>query len=107
MGVAREMVDELLPNAARAIEWIEQFGDSDGDGYVEYKRATERGLANQGWKDSWDGIRYADGTGGRGPDRPVRGPGLHLRRLPGHRPLRLRGRGTPSPTIASGPRPPS
>jgi glycogen debranching enzyme len=60
-GVAREMVDELLPNAARAIEWIEQFGDSDGDGYVEYKRATDRGLANQGWKDSWDGIRYGDG----------------------------------------------
>ena len=61
-GVAREMVDELLPNAARAIEWIEHFGDADGDGYVEYQRATERGLANQGWKDSWDGIRYADGT---------------------------------------------
>ncbi len=60
-GVAREMVDELLPNAARAIEWIEHFGDSDGDGYVEYRRATDRGLANQGWKDSWDGIRYGDG----------------------------------------------
>jgi glycogen debranching enzyme len=66
-GVAREMVDELLPNAARAIEWIEHFGDADGDGYVEYQRATERGLANQGWKDSWDGIRYADGTVAEGP----------------------------------------
>ncbi len=66
-GVAREMVDELLPNAARAIEWIEQFGDSDGDGYVEYKRSSERGLANQGWKDSWDGIRYADGTVAEAP----------------------------------------
>ncbi len=60
-GVARELVDELLPNAERAIEWIEQFGDADGDGYVEYHRATDRGLANQGWKDSWDGIRYGDG----------------------------------------------
>ncbi len=60
-GVDRDLVDELLPNAARAIEWIEQFGDADGDGYVEYQRATDRGLANQGWKDSWDGIRYADG----------------------------------------------
>ena len=60
-GVARELVDELLPNAARAIEWIEHFGDADGDGYVEYHRATDRGLANQGWKDSWDGIRYGDG----------------------------------------------
>ncbi len=66
-GVAREMVDELLPNAARAIEWIEQFGDADGDGYVEYKRSSERGLANQGWKDSWDGIRYADGTVAEAP----------------------------------------
>jgi glycogen debranching enzyme len=66
-GVAREMVDELLPNAARAIEWIEQFGDADGDGYVEYKRATDRGLANQGWKDSWDGIRYGDGKVAEAP----------------------------------------
>ncbi len=60
-GVARELVDQLLPNAVRAIEWIEHFGDADGDGYVEYRRATDRGLANQGWKDSWDGIRYGDG----------------------------------------------
>jgi glycogen debranching enzyme len=67
-GVARELVDELLPNAHRAIEWIEQFGDADGDGYVEYRRATDRGLANQGWKDSWDGIRYGDG---RVADAPI------------------------------------
>jgi glycogen debranching enzyme len=66
-GVARELVDELLPNAARAIEWIEHFGDSDGDGYVEYHRATDRGLANQGWKDSWDGIRYGDGRVAEAP----------------------------------------
>ena len=66
-GVARELVDELLPNAARAIEWIEHFGDSDGDGYVEYRRATDRGLANQGWKDSWDGIRYGDGRVAEAP----------------------------------------
>jgi glycogen debranching enzyme len=66
-GVARELVDELLPNATRAIEWIEQFGDADGDGYVEYHRATDRGLANQGWKDSWDGIRYRDGRVAEAP----------------------------------------
>jgi glycogen debranching enzyme len=66
-GVARELVDELLPNAERAIDWIEQFGDADGDGYVEYRRATDRGLANQGWKDSWDGIRYADGRVAEAP----------------------------------------
>ncbi|HTT87158.1 MAG TPA: glycogen debranching N-terminal domain-containing protein [Acidimicrobiales bacterium] len=61
-GLVREAVDELMPNAERALEWIERFGDADGDGYVEYQRATDRGLANQGWKDSWDGIRFADGT---------------------------------------------
>ncbi len=66
-GVDRDLVDELLPNAARAIEWIEQFGDADGDGYVEYHRATDRGLANQGWKDSWDGIRYANGKVAEAP----------------------------------------
>ncbi len=61
-GLAREVVDELLPNAERALEWIENYGDLDGDGYVEYQRMTDRGLANQGWKDSGDGIRYADGS---------------------------------------------
>ncbi len=66
-GVARELVDELLPNAERAIEWIERYGDSDGDGYVEYHRATDRGLVNQGWKDSWDGVRFADGTVAQAP----------------------------------------
>src|SRR6202035_5192320 len=43
-GLAREVVDELLPNAERALEWIEHYGDADGDGYVEYHRATDRGL---------------------------------------------------------------
>jgi glycogen debranching enzyme len=66
-GVAGELVDALLPNAERAIEWIEEFGDSDSDGYVEYHRSTDRGLANQGWKDSWDGIRYADGRVAEAP----------------------------------------
>ncbi|MGH8997182.1 MAG: amylo-alpha-1,6-glucosidase, partial [Acidimicrobiales bacterium] len=66
-GVSRELVDELLPNADRAIEWIEKFGDADRDGYVEYQRATDHGLANQGWKDSWDGIRYADGRVAEAP----------------------------------------
>ena len=66
-GLAPEAVDSLLPNAERALEWIDTFGDSDGDGYVEYKRATDRGLANQGWKDSWDGIRYADGKVANAP----------------------------------------
>jgi glycogen debranching enzyme len=61
-GLHDELVGQLLPHADRALEWIETFGDRDGDGYVEYQRSTPNGLANQGWKDSWDAIRFADGT---------------------------------------------
>jgi glycogen debranching enzyme len=60
-GNRRDAVDELLPAADRALEWVEEFGDRDGDGYVEYQRTTERGLENQGWKDSFDSTRFADG----------------------------------------------
>jgi glycogen debranching enzyme len=67
-GLEREVVDELLPHADRALDWITNYGDADGDGYVEYKRLTPRGLENQGWKDSWDGIRFADG---RFPEAPI------------------------------------
>jgi glycogen debranching enzyme len=52
----------LLPHADRGLEWIEMYGDADGDGFVEYCRKTSHGLVNQGWKDSWDGINFADGT---------------------------------------------
>ena len=55
-------VDELLPHADRALDWIEHYGDRDGDGFVEYRRETDHGLVNQGWKDSFDGINFADGT---------------------------------------------
>jgi glycogen debranching enzyme len=61
-GLARRDVDALLPHADRALEWIDNYGDRDGDGFVEYQRATDRGLANQGWKDSFDAISFADGT---------------------------------------------
>jgi glycogen debranching enzyme len=67
-GLAREAVDELLPHADRALEWIEKFGDRDGDGYVEYQRTSDRGLRNQGWKDSMDAVRFADG---RLADAPI------------------------------------
>jgi glycogen debranching enzyme len=55
------LAEELWPNVERALEWIERWGDRDGDGYVEYNRETPRGLANQGWKDSFDAISHADG----------------------------------------------
>jgi glycogen debranching enzyme len=51
----------LWPAIEAASNWIDGPGDPDGDGFVEYKRATEQGLANQGWKDSHDAIFHADG----------------------------------------------
>jgi glycogen debranching enzyme len=60
-GAESHEVLDLLPYADRALEWTKRYGDRDGDGFVEYQRATDRGLRNQGWKDSWDGINFADG----------------------------------------------
>ncbi len=57
----------LWPNIERAIDWIDQYGDRDGDGFVEYGRRNENGLANQGWKDSFDSVFHADGTLAEGP----------------------------------------
>jgi glycogen debranching enzyme len=53
---------ELKDHALRALEWIDRYGDRDGDGYVEYGTRSSRGLRNQGWKDSWNGVLFADGT---------------------------------------------
>jgi glycogen debranching enzyme len=52
---------ELWPAIEAALQWIDGPGDPDQDGFVEYQRATEQGLANQGWKDSFDAIFHADG----------------------------------------------
>jgi len=57
-----ETLKELWPAIEAALGWIDGPGDPDGDGFVEYRRATEQGLANQGWKDSFDAIFHADGT---------------------------------------------
>jgi glycogen debranching enzyme len=48
--------------ALRALEWIDHYGDRDGDGFVEYSRMVDSGLANQSWKDSGDSQRFQDGT---------------------------------------------
>src|SRR3954453_14436029 len=66
-GAERRLVEELLPHADRALAWIERHGDRDADGFIEYRRATDRGLQNQGWKDSWDGITFADGRPAEAP----------------------------------------
>jgi glycogen debranching enzyme len=61
-GFAKDTIAALLPHADRALDWIRDYGDKDGDGFVEYERLNDQGLINQGWKDSWDGINFADGT---------------------------------------------
>jgi glycogen debranching enzyme len=57
----------LLDHADRALQWIDEYGDRDGDGFVEYLRARPTGLHNQGWKDSWDGVRHLDGRVAESP----------------------------------------
>jgi glycogen debranching enzyme len=56
-----ETLVELWPSIEAALSWIDGPGDPDRDGFVEYRRASEQGLANQGWKDSYDAIFHADG----------------------------------------------
>src|SRR5262245_11335950 len=59
----KELVRALEREARAACEWIDRYGDRDGDGYVEYERRNAKtGLENQCWKDSWDSIAFADGT---------------------------------------------
>lgn len=55
------LIRELWPHFEAALGWIENYGDVDGDGFIEYARQTERGLANQGWKDSHDAVFHANG----------------------------------------------
>ena len=63
----RETIASIWPQIQAALNWCDTSGDPDGDGFVEYHRATKEGLANQGWKDSQDSIFHADGTLATGP----------------------------------------
>ncbi|MFZ6012739.1 MAG: glycogen debranching N-terminal domain-containing protein [Bacteroidota bacterium] len=54
-------IKEIWPNIEKALYWIDHYGDIDGDGFVEYKTKSSKGLINQGWKDSQDAIFYEDG----------------------------------------------
>jgi glycogen debranching enzyme len=62
-----ETVRELWPSIEAALSWIDGPGDRDRDGFVEYHRATDDGLVNQGWKDSQDAVFHADGRLAEGP----------------------------------------
>jgi len=58
---------EIWPNIEAALRWIDEHGDRDRDGFVEYYRETDSGLANQGWKDSYDSVFHDDGSLAEGP----------------------------------------
>jgi glycogen debranching enzyme len=62
-----ETIRTIWPNLQAALRWIGEWGDIDGDGFVEYAAKSERGLSNQGWKDSEDSVFHADGRLAEGP----------------------------------------
>ncbi len=62
-----ESVRALRPALDAALTWIDDYGDLDGDGFVEYERRSPGGLQNQGWKDSQDSVVHADGSLAEGP----------------------------------------
>jgi glycogen debranching enzyme len=66
-GMPVSEVAELLPHARAALAWMSDYGDADGDGFLEYIDTSGRGLANQGWKDSGDSVQWRDGRLATGP----------------------------------------
>ncbi|HEY3567133.1 MAG TPA: amylo-alpha-1,6-glucosidase [Thermoanaerobaculia bacterium] len=63
----RAFLESIWPNVERALDWIDHYGDMDGDGFVEYSRRSSNGLTSQGWKDSFDAIFHRDGKLVEGP----------------------------------------
>ncbi|HEY3800323.1 MAG TPA: amylo-alpha-1,6-glucosidase [Caulobacteraceae bacterium] len=61
------LIEQLWPALLAAIGWVETYGDSNGDGLIDYQRGADTGLANQGWKDSEDSVFHADGRFPAGP----------------------------------------
>ena len=74
------IAEDFKEPALRALEWIDKYGDRDGDGFVEFEKRAPHGLDVQSWKDSGDSQRFHDGRIAHGADRAVRGAGLRLRR---------------------------
>jgi len=66
-GLPEAEVEALLPTLERALAWMRDHGDADGDGLLEYVDESGRGLANQGWKDSGDSVQWRDGSLADGP----------------------------------------
>ena len=62
-----DLLRSIWCNIEAALKWIDEYGDTDGDGFVEYARQTNEGLLQQGWKDSQDSVFYSNGTLAKGP----------------------------------------
>jgi glycogen debranching enzyme len=62
-----QIVRDLELEARAALKWIDEYGDHNGDGYIDYERRMETGLDNQCWKDSWNSILFADGSNSKLP----------------------------------------
>lgn len=60
-------VKSIWPQITLAIQWMDQYGDRDGDQFIEYARYSPKGLVHQGWKDSWDSVSHADGSLAQAP----------------------------------------
>ena len=102
----KRLLRRYLPAAEAALRWVLEFGDRDGDGFQEYATRSTRGLFNQGWKDSAVAIQHARRHDPRGADRPLRIPGLRLRRpaADGHHPRGVRrSRGSGRSALPGGP----
>ena len=74
-----ETLRALRPALDAALGWIDEFGDRDGDGFIEYERRSPAGLRNQGWKDSHDSVVHADGSLAEGPIALVEAQGYVYR----------------------------
>jgi len=74
-----ETLRALRPALDGALRWIDEFGDRDGDGFIEYERRSLGGLRNQGWKDSHDSVVHADGSLAEGPIALVEAQGYVYR----------------------------
>ncbi len=62
-----QTIERLWPAIEAGLSWMDVSGDRDGDGFLEYARADQAGLRNQGWKDSFDSVFHADGALAEGP----------------------------------------
>ncbi len=74
-------LEEMSEPLAKALQWCEEYGDLDNDGYIEYLCRSEKGLVNQGWKDSWDGVIDRNGRIPEGPIALVEVQGYYYRAL--------------------------